>query len=58
VNIEHIRTCFVDEAHRHELLVIAWPPNTPTEVQTALDHDVDMICSDLPDMVLSVLGRR
>lgn len=58
VHIKHITHEYVKSAHSHGLLVIAWPPNTPEEVKKALEYDVDLICSDFPDMVMKVLGRK
>lgn len=55
VNIRHITQEYVDQAHRHGLLVIAWPPNTEDEVRVALSFHVDMICSDFPDLAMRVV---
>jgi len=57
VNINHITQEYVDEGHRHGLLVIAWPPNTEEEMKRAMQFGVDMICSDRPDILMRVLGR-
>lgn len=46
---------FVDDCHGHGLEVIAWPPNTPEELQHALEFDVDIVCSDRPDLIIQAL---
>jgi len=50
-NISHLTTEFVQKAHKNELKVIAWPPNTLEEAKKALECGVDLICTDRPDIV-------
>jgi len=57
VNMKFISRDYVDAAHRRDFIVIAWCPNTEEEIRRAIEHDVDMICSDRPDIVMKLLGR-
>lgn len=50
-HISHLTIGLVQEAHKNKLQVIAWPPNTLEEAKKALKCDVDLICTDRPDIV-------
>ena len=53
----HATAAFVEAAHRAFLEVIAWPPNTTATMQAMIDLGVDLICTDRPDILLTLLGR-
>lgn len=50
-HINHVTSELVKKAHQNGIEVIAWPPNTLGEAQKAAECDVDLICTDRPDIV-------
>lgn len=50
-HISHLTKEFVQKAHHNGIQVIAWPPNTIEEAKKAVEFDVDLICTDRPDIV-------
>jgi len=57
VHQSHATRDYVDAAHAAGLLVIAWPPNTESEMQAMMELGVDFICTDRADILLRLLGR-
>ncbi len=49
---------FVADCHAAGIQVIAWPPNTREEQLAALAYDVDLICSDRPDVLIATLAEQ
>jgi glycerophosphoryl diester phosphodiesterase len=54
-HISHLTRQFVQKAHENGLQVIAWPPNTVEEAKKAMECDVDLICTDRPDIVTATV---
>ncbi len=50
-HISHLTDEFVQKAHENNIEVIAWPPNTVEEAKKAMECNVDLICTDRPDIV-------
>lgn len=49
---------FVNAAHRHGIQVHVWTINDPSEMQRLYDLGVDAVMTDLPELLLEVLGQR
>ncbi len=52
-----VSTRFVSGAHRHNMDVYVWTINEEAEMKRHVDHGVDGIITDYPDLLLQVLGR-
>jgi len=50
-HISHLTKEFVQKAHQNGIQVIAWPPNTLEEAKKAIECNIDLICTDRPDIV-------
>lgn len=50
-HISHLTKEFVQKAHQNGIQVIAWPPNTIEDAKKAVECNVDLICTDRPDVV-------
>ncbi len=57
-HISHLTSEFVQKAHENDIQVIAWPPNTVEEAKKAMECNVDLICTDRPDIVTKDLLRE
>lgn len=53
----HATAAFVEACHGAALELIAWPPNTEAAMQAMIDLEVDLICTDRPDILLRLLER-
>ena len=49
---------FVDAAHRHGIQVHVWTIDDRDQMRSLLEAGVDAIMTDLPDVLLEVLGKR
>ena len=47
----------VERAHEAGLLVTAWTCNEPDTLRTLAEWGVDAVCTDVPDVALTALGR-
>jgi glycerophosphoryl diester phosphodiesterase len=57
VELHSLTPEFVKEAHKYDLEVRTWNPDTLKEMQRVMDMGVDGICTDRPDILLRFLGR-
>ncbi|MFC1715709.1 glycerophosphodiester phosphodiesterase [Candidatus Poribacteria bacterium] len=57
-HISHLTSELVQKAHESNIEVIAWPPNTVEEAKKAMECNVDLICTDRPDIVTKDLLRE
>ncbi len=57
-HISHLTSELVQKAHESNIQVIAWPPNTVEEAAKAMECNVDLICTDRPDIVTKDLVRE
>jgi glycerophosphoryl diester phosphodiesterase len=48
---------FIDEAHIRGLMVNVWTCDDPTKMSELHAFGVDGICTNVPDVALTVLGR-
>ncbi len=52
-----VRPGFMRGAHRRNLQIHIWTPNTPEDLQHFIDMGVDGIITDRPDILMELLGR-
>ena len=57
VEFHYLTPEFIKEAHKYDLEVRTWNPDTLKEMQRVMDMGVDGICTDRPDILLRFLGR-
>ncbi len=55
--VAHVDDALVSRCHRHGLAVTTWTCNDPVRLVELAALGVDGVCTDVPDLALSALGR-